>query len=61
MPAAQSGSPFSDGGWLANTGGYGMIYAAKGIKTGDFYSYDAIRDTMDNADAHPGRTGTLFS
>lgn len=45
MPAAPSGSPVSDGGWLVSTDEYGMIYAAKGNKTGDFYAYDPIRDS----------------
>jgi len=45
MPAAPSGRPVSDGGWLATLEEYHLIYAAKGNKTGDFYAYDPLADT----------------
>lgn len=40
MPSAPSGRPVKRGGWLAYCAGNGLVYAAKGNKTTDFYSYD---------------------
>jgi hypothetical protein len=40
MPMAPSGKAVKDGGWLAKNDANGLIYAAKGNKTTDFYSYD---------------------
>jgi hypothetical protein len=45
MPLAPSSKAVKDGGWLAMHTGNGLIYAAKGNKTGDFYSYEAIEST----------------
>ncbi|MEO0077762.1 MAG: hypothetical protein ABIK86_02010 [candidate division WOR-3 bacterium] len=43
MPSLPSGKAVKDGGWLA---GYdGLIYAAKGTKTGDFYCYHPFGDS----------------
>jgi hypothetical protein len=43
VPAAPSTKSCKDGAWL--TINAGTIYAAKGTKTGDFYSYDALADS----------------
>jgi hypothetical protein len=40
MPLAPSGKTIKDGGWLAWDSLSARVYAAKGYKTGDFYSYD---------------------
>jgi hypothetical protein len=40
MPDRPSLAPVSDGGGLALMAGRGLIYAIKGNRTGDFYSYD---------------------
>jgi hypothetical protein len=40
MPALPSGKQEGAGGWLEYNEGDGLIYAAKGDSTSDFYSYD---------------------
>jgi len=40
MPTSPSGKAVKDGGWLAYDAGNGLIFGAKGQKTGDFYSYN---------------------
>jgi hypothetical protein len=40
IPEAPSHKPVKDGAWLAYDAGSGLVYAGKGYKTGDFYSYD---------------------
>jgi hypothetical protein len=44
MTAAQmpvgGGKPIKDGGWLDFNSGNGLVYAAKGYKTNEFYAYD---------------------
>ncbi len=44
MPLAPSGKTVKDGGWLAYNPANGLLYAAKGNKTGDFYAYDPGHD-----------------
>jgi M6 family metalloprotease-like protein len=40
MPSGPSGKPVKAGGWLAAAPSLGRVYAAKGNKTGDFYSFE---------------------
>ncbi len=40
MPLMPSGRAVKDGGWLVWDAGRGRFYAAKGYKTGDFYSFE---------------------
>jgi len=44
MPDRPSGKAVKLGGWLAYNDGDGLIYAAKGYKTMDFYGYDPSAD-----------------
>lgn len=60
MPAAPSGVGVKDGGWLAADEWAGVIYAGKGNKTGDFYSYEPFTDSwLILASIPPGREGRL--
>jgi hypothetical protein len=45
LPASPSGKAVKDGGWLAHNAGDGLIYAAKGNKTSDFYVYHPAEDS----------------
>ena len=48
------------GGWLAFDDGTGLVYAAKGNRTSDFYAYDPIADTWSELALIPsGPTGKL--
>ncbi len=59
MPETSSGKTVKRGAWLA-VDGDGMIYATKGYKTNDFYSYDPVADTwVELADVLPGTEGKL--
>jgi hypothetical protein len=40
MPVGASGRPVKRGGWLAYCTNNGLVYAAKGYKTNEFYSFD---------------------
>ncbi|MEO0080296.1 MAG: hypothetical protein ABIK44_06440 [candidate division WOR-3 bacterium] len=42
MPVGSSGRGVKDGGWLAFMAGRTLFFAAKGNKTGEFYSYDPV-------------------
>jgi hypothetical protein len=53
MPASPSGKAVKDGGWLAADRGTGLLYAAKGNKSADFYVYDPARDSWTDAAAIP--------
>ncbi|MBM3314620.1 hypothetical protein FJY71_02085, partial [candidate division WOR-3 bacterium] len=46
--------PVKDGGWLAVAGEGGLIYAARGNKTDDFFSYDALDSLWTPLTAIPG-------
>jgi len=45
LPGPPSGKQVRDGGWLALDAGNGLVYAAKGNKTTDFYAYNPTGDS----------------
>ncbi|UCG44120.1 MAG: hypothetical protein JSU73_05790 [candidate division WOR-3 bacterium] len=45
VPLDPSGRQVKHGGWLVYNDDNGMVYAAKGYKTSDFYSYDPGEDS----------------
>lgn len=53
MPLEPSMKPVKDGAWLAYHAGNGMVYAAKGNKTNDFYLWDPGRDTWTTLETIP--------
>ncbi|MFO7651649.1 MAG: exo-alpha-sialidase [bacterium] len=53
MPIAPSGRAVKDGGWLSYDAGTGVIYAAKGYKTGDFYAYRPEGDSWSTLEPMP--------
>jgi hypothetical protein len=60
MPALSSYRPVKDGAWLAYDAGSGLIYAAKGNKSSDFYSYSIATDSWTQLSAiQPGLEGKL--
>lgn len=54
MPLAPSGKAVKDGGWLTFDQNSGLLFAAKGNKTGDFYCYDPQADTWHERNFWPG-------
>jgi len=60
VPAEPSGKDVKDGGWLTIDPATGLIYAAKGNNTGDFYSYSVDGDSWHRlASLKEGREGKL--
>ncbi len=53
MPSEPSGEPVKRGGWLAYNPGNGLIYAAKGNETYDFYKYNLLTDEWTLLDPMP--------
>ncbi|MFO7639458.1 MAG: hypothetical protein R6X14_09265, partial [bacterium] len=53
MPLAPSGKPARRGAWLALNEGDGLIYAAKGYKTQDFFRYDPLGDSWSELASAP--------
>ncbi|MCX6841729.1 MAG: T9SS type A sorting domain-containing protein [candidate division WOR-3 bacterium] len=47
LPTAPSGGFEGTGGWLSCDAGSGLIYAAKGEKTGDFYAFNPVTNTWE--------------
>ncbi len=45
MPLLPSARPVKDGAWLVADEEHGVIYAAKGYKTGDFYAYHPLSNS----------------
>ncbi len=58
LPAA-SGRPVKDGAWLA-FGNDGLLYAAKGYKTGDFFRYEPVGDSWSSLAPLPWETHTRW-
>jgi len=62
MPSLPSSKSGKDGGWLAFNADNGIIYAAKGNKTADFYGYSPETDSWKQLAALPvGRENKLPS
>jgi len=60
MPQPPSYRPVKDGAWLAYNAGSGLLYAGKGNKSDDFYSYDILANEWDQLRAIPlGLEGRL--
>ena len=64
MPTAMSGQPPKDGAWLTYQDANGLVYAGKGNKTSDFYSYNPatggwtrLKDVPYGTEAKPPRKG----
>jgi hypothetical protein len=64
IPATPSGQPVKDGAWFAYHAAGGFVYAGKGNKTGDFFSYDPgtgnwtqLKDIPFGTEAKPPRKG----
>ena len=60
MPSAPSGKGVKRGGWLEFCEGNGLIYAAKGYKTTDFYSYDPAANVWAVRSGMPYTTHPLW-
>jgi hypothetical protein len=60
MPDRSSYRTVKDGGWLAYNAGSGLLYAAKGNKSSDFYSYNILANDWTSLRAIPlGLEGKL--
>jgi hypothetical protein len=60
MPEPPSYRPVKDGAWLAYNAGSGLLYAGKGNKSADFYSYNILANDWDQLRAIPlGLEGKL--
>jgi len=58
MPRAPSTRYIKDGGWLTFNRGNGLIYAAKGYKSSDFYAYSPAADTWHSLTGMPVPAGS---
>ncbi len=56
MPSGLLGKPVKRGAWLAYCAANGLIYAAKGNKTTDFYSYDPAANSWTQLTGMPYQT-----
>jgi hypothetical protein len=56
MPLTPSGRQVKDGGWLAYDAARARIFAAKGYKVGDFYSYNPATDSWKQLASWPAGT-----
>jgi hypothetical protein len=60
LPHPSSYRPVKDGAWLAYNAGSGLLYAGKGNKSDDFYSYDILANDWKELRAIPlGLEGRL--
>ncbi len=60
MPLPPSYRTVKDGAWLAYNAGSGLVYAAKGNKSSDFYSYNILENGWASLEAIPiGLEGKL--
>ena len=53
LPSLPSGGSEGLGGWLASDASSGLVYAAKGRGTGDFYSYNPITNIWEERASIP--------
>lgn len=61
MPSGRSNRPAERGAWLASDQANGLVYAAKGYRTSEFYFYDPVEDSWTGLAPVPeGREGRLF-
>jgi hypothetical protein len=56
LPSGTAGTSIKDGGWLAYDASQGLIYAAKGNKTSEFYAYDLVKDSWSTRASWPNGT-----
>ncbi len=61
MPLPPSQKSVKRGGWLAFNEGNGLVYAAKGYKTTDFYRYHPVGDSWHGLTGMPYETHPLWS
>ncbi len=58
MPLLPSSKPVKRGAWLAFNEANGLVYAAKGYKTTEFFRYDPIGDSWNELTGMPYQTHT---